>query len=56
MVSDRPKVIEEAIRGLDDYLTLFPEQVQAREIRDALRASKAERLSEWVIGGAIGAI
>ena len=56
MVSDRPKVIEMAIRDLDDYLTLFPEQVQAREIRDALRASKAERLSAWVIGGAIGAI
>ena len=56
MVSDRPKVIEMAIRDLDDYLTLFPEQMQAREIRDALRASKAERPSAWVIGGAIGAI
>ena len=56
MVSDQPKVIEMAIQDLDDYLTLFPEQVQAREIRDALRASKAERPSAWVIGGAIGAI
>ena len=29
MVSDRPKVIEMAIRDLDDYLTLFPDQARA---------------------------
>ena len=36
MVSDRPKVIEDAIRDLDDYLTLFPDRLQAREVRDRL--------------------
>ena len=38
MVSDRPKVIEEAIRDLDDYLTLFPDRLQAREVCDRLSA------------------
>ena len=38
MVSDRPKVIEMAIRDLDDYLTLFPDRMQAREVRDRLSA------------------
>ena len=36
MVSDRPKVIEMAIQDLDDYLTLFPDRLQAREVRDRL--------------------
>ena len=36
MVSDRPKVIEMAIRDLDDYLTLFPDRLQVREVRDRL--------------------
>jgi hypothetical protein len=31
-------MIEMAIRDLDDYLTLFPDRVQAREIRDRLSA------------------
>ena len=38
MVSDRPKVIEDAIRDLDDYLTLFPDRLQVREVRDRLSA------------------
>ena len=37
--------IEEAMRDLDDYLMLFPDRMQ---VRDALRASKAERLSALV--------
>ena len=36
MVFDRPKVIEDAIRDLDDYLTLFPDRIQAQEVRDHL--------------------
>ena len=36
MVSDRPKVIEMAIRDLDDYLMLFPDRLQVREVRDRL--------------------
>ena len=28
--------IEMAIRDLDDYLTLFPDRLQAREVRDRL--------------------
>jgi hypothetical protein len=31
-------MIEEAIRDLDDYLTLFPDRSQAKEIRDRLSA------------------
>ena len=30
--------IEDAIRDLDDYLTLFPDRLQAREVRDRLSA------------------
>jgi hypothetical protein len=42
------EMIEMAIQDLDDYLTLFPDRLQAREVCDALRASKAERLSALV--------
>jgi hypothetical protein len=38
MVSDRPKVIEIAIRDLDDYLMLFLDRLQAREVCDRLSA------------------
>ena len=38
MVSDRSKVIEDAIRDLDDYLMLFPDRMQAREVRDRVSA------------------
>ena len=40
--------IKDAIKDLDDYLMLFPDRIQAWEVRDALRASKAERLSASV--------
>ena len=30
--------IEKAIRDLDDYLTLFPDRLQAREVGDRLSA------------------
>ena len=30
--------IEDAIRGLDDYLALFPDRIQAQEVRDRLSA------------------
>ena len=43
MVSDRPKVIEDAIRDLDDYLVLFPDQVQARAILGELSIKKGNR-------------
>jgi hypothetical protein len=49
-------MIEMAIRDLDDYLMLFPDglrptgghRLQVLEVRDALRASIAERLSALV--------
>ena len=40
MVSDRPKVIGMAIRDLDDYLVLFPDQVQAKAILGELSIKK----------------
>jgi hypothetical protein len=57
MVSDRPKVIEDAIQGLDDYLTLFPYRSRAREVRDSFSGRLCQRLSALVYdrfrGGAI---
>ena len=32
------EMIEDAIQDLDDYLTLFPDGPQAREVRDRLSA------------------
>ena len=32
------EIIEMAIRDLDDYLTLFPDRLQVREVRDRLSA------------------
>ena len=40
--------IKDTIQDLDDYLMLFPDRLKAREVRDALQASKAERLSASV--------
>ena len=31
-------MVEMAIRDLDDYLTLFPDRFQVREVRDRLSA------------------
>jgi hypothetical protein len=41
-------LIEMAIRDLDDYLTLFSDRSQVREIRDSLSERLRQRLSALV--------